>query len=58
MTRDYAYKMIAASIVIENVSSNVDQGIQKPETERQTRPLSKLKPEEQLEIINEKVHHL
>jgi len=43
ISRDYAYKQIAAASVIQNV----DQGIQKPETERQARPLAKLPAEEQ-----------
>jgi len=43
MSRDYAYKQISAASVVQNV----DQGIQKPESERQARPLTKLPPEQQ-----------
>ena len=42
--RDYAYKLMASSSVIDNVS----HGIQKPTSERQCRPLAKLDPEQQV----------
>lgn len=51
MTRDYAYKLIGSSEVVDNLE-NVDHGIQiKPTTERQARPLTKLEtPEQQREV--------
>lgn len=44
-TRDYAYKLISSSSVVDNV----DNCIQKPATESQTRPLAKLEPAQQRE---------
>jgi len=43
MTRDYSYKLIGSSQVIENLGTIV------PTNEAQTRPLTKLKPERQRE---------
>lgn len=50
-TRDYAYKLIAARDVVENV----DHGIQKPTSERQARPLTELPAEEQPKAWKEAV---
>jgi len=43
MGRDYAYKLMASSEVVENVYP----GIQRPTSEKQVRPLAKLEPEKQ-----------
>ena len=48
-TRDYAYKLISSSSVIDNV----DNCIQKPVTESQTRPLARLEPEKQREAYQQ-----
>lgn len=45
ISRDYAYKLIAA----KEVAENVDHGIQTPTSERQVRPLTELPPEQQKE---------
>jgi ParB family chromosome partitioning protein len=42
--RNYAYKLIASAEVLKNLE-NVYYGTQLPETETQTRPLTKLEPE-------------
>ena len=41
MTRDYAYKLIGSSQVVSNLG-NVDNCLQKPSTESQARPLTRL----------------
>jgi len=51
MSRDYSYKLIAASEVVDNV----DHGIQKPTSECQARPLVSLPPEQQQEVWQEAV---
>jgi len=51
MSRDYAYKLVTASEVVDNV----DHGIQKPTSERQARPLTALPPQQQQQAWKEAV---
>jgi hypothetical protein len=54
MGRDYSYKLIGSAQVVENLE-NVDHGIQKPVSEPQTRPLTKLSPPLQVEAWKQSI---
>jgi len=48
MARDYAYKLIGSSQVMDNLK-NVNNCLQKPQTESQARPLTRLPAPLQIE---------
>lgn len=50
ISRPRAYQLIDASVVQENLSTNVDKGTPLPTNESQTRALKKAPPEKQLDI--------